>query len=146
MKEIIVKKSDDIICPNCKHTILNKGNLSVPDVYDRQAIETRLKNKEYKVKVINERNLKHLGKYWLLMSALVFHFGNTEDGWHTYYKAKFLPMIEFKLKDKIILYPASIAFDKMDQLEFDEYYKKIDSYLVEKGYNIDELIETSKEI
>ena len=77
------------------------------------------------------------------MKALEFHFGNTDEGWHLYYKAKFLPMVEFKMKDKLLLYPSSIAFDKMDQLEFNEYFKKIDNYLLEKGYTIDDLINYS---
>lgn len=130
MKEIIIK-------------IDNNGNLQPIDNYSRQLVLASLKfNKQYEIKIVNKRNIKHLAKYWILLKALSFHFGNTDNGWHLYLKSKFLPLEEFQFKSgKKILYPSSVAFDKMNQIEFDEYYKKVEDFLIENGYNIDELIE-----
>jgi hypothetical protein len=122
------------------------GNIIPVDVHDKILLTQELKQgKTYKCKLTNSRNIKHLGKYWLLMKALAFHFpsaADTNTAWHEYYKYKFLPLIEFNSKEGKMLFPSSIAFDKMDQLEFDEYYKKVDNFLLESGYNIDELINT----
>lgn len=132
MKNIIVKKTKN-------------GNLFVVSDYDKATICEKLKDREYECKIIQSRNIKHLGKYWMLLKALEFHFSNTDEGYHLFFKELFLPPIEFILKSGIIKkYPNSIAFDKMDQLAFNDYYQKIENWLIEKGYNIDELIETSR--
>jgi len=124
----------------------NHGNIIPVDVHDKIILTQQLKQgKTYKCKITNARNIKHLGKYWLLMQALAFHFPNaadTDEAWHLYYKHKFLPLVEFKTKDGMMLFPSSIAFDKMSQIEFDEYYRKIEDHLNKTGYQIDELIET----
>ena len=132
MKEIIIKRN-------------KQGDIIPVDNYERQlVIDTLKESREYKCKLTQGRNLKSLGKYWVLMKALEFHFGNTDEGFHLFFKELFLPPIIFKLKNgEIRKYPNSIAFDKMDQLEFNEYFKKIDNYLLEKGYTIDDLINYS---
>jgi hypothetical protein len=131
LKEIIIKRD-------------KQGNIIPVDNYERQlVIDTLKESREYKCKLTYSRNLKHLGKYWVLMKALEFHFGNTDEGWHLHYKAKFLPMVEFKVGNQCLLYPSSIAFENMDQLEFDVYYKKIENHLIESGYTIDDLINYS---
>lgn len=122
------------------------GLLEPINVHDKIMITQELKqNKVYKCKLTNARNIKSLGLYWLLMKALAFHFpevASSDFAWHEYYKFKFLPKVEFKTKDGIMLFPSSIAFDKMDQLEFSDYLGKISNHLEEKGYSINELIET----
>lgn len=128
MRNIIIVKQQD--------------KLTIPNSYDRELIKNLKNGQEYEVKIYTKRNLKHLGKYWLLMSALEFHFDNTAEGWHLYYKTKFLPLVEFKIKDSVVLYPSSIAFDSMTQTEFNKYYKDVENHLSSCGYNIDELIST----
>ena len=131
MKEIIVK-------PN------NQGDLIPVDQYDRTLVIEALKpTKEYTCKIIQTRNLKHLSKYWVLMKALEFHFDQPDVAYHMYFKELFLEPIILTLKDGTVKkYPNSIAFDKMNQLEFDAYYKKIEQWLNAKGLDIDELINT----
>lgn len=98
---------------------------------------------ELKCKLTKSRNIKHNSKYWVLLNALEFHFDNTAEAWHMFFKSRFLPMVEFAFKTgKRVLYPASTAFDKMSQLEFDEYYKKVEKFLNDYGYDIDEIINT----
>lgn len=129
MKNIIIIKQHD--------------RLTIPNVYDREIIKTLKDGQEYEVKIYTKRNIKHLAKYWLLMQALEFHFSdNTAEAWHLYYKAKFLPLVEFKIRGEKILYPSSVAFDKMTQTEFDKYYKDVETHIINNGYNIDELIST----
>lgn len=122
------------------------GNIIPIDVHDKILLTQELKQgKTYKCKLTNSRNIKCQGLYWLLMQALAFHFptaGDNSDAWHMYYKYKFLPLLEFNSKDGKILFPSSTAFDKLDQIGFDEYIKKIEDHLKEKGYSINELIET----
>jgi hypothetical protein len=102
------------------------------------------KNIIYNCTFKRKRKMKSLAKYWLLMRALEFHKGNTSDGWHLYFKAKFLPMVEFNLPSgKKILFPSSIAFDKMDENEFRDYFFKVTEYLNDNNLNIDELIQTA---
>lgn len=125
--------------------INNYGHL-VPHIDDRRYILSQAKaDREYEVKFVKSRNIKHLGKYWVLMKAMAFHYSSVcddDETWHYYFKEKFLPLKEMRFKGEIKLYPSSIAFDKMTQIEFDEYYKKIDIFLVENGLEIDELINT----
>ena len=129
MKNIIIIKQQD--------------KLTIPNAYDRELIKTLKNGQEYEVKIYTKRNIKHLAKYWVLMSALEFQFAdNTAEGWHLHYKAKFLPLVEFKFRGQVILYPSSVAFDKMTQTEFDKYYKDVENHLISCGYNIDELINT----
>lgn len=119
------------------------------EVYKKNIIlqkydQEKLNDGEYQMILTKKRNIKHHRKYWLLMNALAFHFGNTSELWHIHYKAKFLPLEEFHLPSgRKILYPSSTSFEKLDQTGFDEYYKNIENYLIEQGYSIDELIETS---
>src|SRR4030043_1845521 len=103
--------------------LLNTGNFSPIDFDTRRLILLELKpEREYELKIELKRNIKHNAKYWVLLKALEFHFGNTDIGWHLYFKSKFLPMVDFKLPSgKRLLYPNSTAFDKLDQIGFDEY-------------------------
>lgn len=124
-------------------TIDKNGTINPANINDRKWLVSKLKqNKEYKCKITNSRNIKHLGLYWILMKALEFHFGNTDEAWHQYFKTKFLPLTEFKIKGEKRLYPSSVAFENMSQIEFDDYYGKIENHLIECGYNIEELIDT----
>ena len=123
---------------------IKNGEIIISEI-DKKIIK-ELKDGSYSMLIKKDRNLKHHAKYWLLMDALAFHFGNTAELWHVHYKAKFLPLEEFLLPSgKKILYPSSIAFDKLDQLVFESYYNNIEMFLNENGYNIDELM-SSREI
>jgi len=74
---------------------------------------------------------------------LEFHFGNTAEAWHMYFKEKFLPLTEFIMPDGTKrLYPSSTSFEKMNQIEFNEYYDKVDKHLINCGYTIEELLDT----
>jgi hypothetical protein len=98
MKEIIIKRD-------------KQGNIIPVDNYERQlVIDTLKESREYKCKLTYSRNLKHLGKYWVLMKALEFHFGNTDEGWHLHYKAKFLPMVEFKVWESMLIISFKYCF------------------------------------
>ena len=123
---------------------IDSGLNIVPTQGDKFYLRQLVKEgQEFSCKLIKKRNLKHHKKYWALMNALSYHFGNTNDGWHLHFKAKFLPLVEFLLPngDKV-LYHSSTNFDKMNQLEFDEYYKKIEDHLIKGGYDLDTLIES----
>lgn len=126
--------------------VMNNNAEFIPsNIYDKKLAFDSLKvGKPYQCKLTNARILKHNSKYWLLLNALEFHTENNSAAWHLFFKSKFLPMVEFSFPSgKKILYPNSTAFDKMGQVEFDEYYKKVELFLNEKGYNIDDLINYS---
>jgi len=120
------------------------GTINPIDINDRKWLVSKLKqNKEYKCKITNSRNIKHLGLYWLTMKSLQFHFGNTDIGWHMFFKELFLEPIIFKTRSgEIKKYVNSISFEKMDQIQFDSYFAKIVDLLNQKGYSIEELINT----
>lgn len=122
----------------------NNCNL-IPHPNDKRYLAHVKQNKEYAIKFVNSRNIKYLGLYWMLLRALAFHYPGVcddDETWHYFFKEKFLPLKEMRFKGELKLYPSSIAFDKMTQSEFDDYFKKIDSFLAEKALNINELIST----
>jgi len=126
-------------------TVMIDNNYNIiPDTGDKRYMAQMIRPNTYlECKLVKKRNLKHHRKYWGLMNALSFHFENTPSGWHMYFKMKFLELEEFILPTgKKILFPSSIAFEKMNQLEFDHYYKQVESHLAEKGFDVDELINT----
>jgi hypothetical protein len=126
--------------------INSNADLIPIDVYTRQLIISELKpGVEYQCTLKKQRNVKHNSKYWVLLKALEFHFGNTDTAWHLFFKEKFLEPIVFKLKNGTVKkYPNSTAFDKMNQIEFDDFYRKVENYLIDHGYNIDELINSTE--
>lgn len=96
-----------------------------------------------KLKVTKSRIVKHNAKYWTILKALEFHFDNTDIAYHMFFKELFLEPIILKLKNgEIKKYPNSTAFDRLSQIEFEDYYKKVENWIIEKGYNPDELIDT----
>jgi hypothetical protein len=116
----------------------------ITDIDNKKYCAIKLKKgNTYKIKVTKSRNVKHNAKYWVLLKALEFHFGNTDTAYHMYFKEMFLEPIVLKLKSgEIKKYPNSTAFDKMNQVEFDDYYNKVDNWLIEHGYEANELINT----
>lgn len=123
-----------------------QGDLIPDNEYERKIILDTLKlDKPYQCKVSHPRNIKSLAKYWILMKALEFHFDQPDIAYHMYFKELFLEPIVLKLKDGTVKkYPNSIAFDKMNQLEFNEYFSKISQWLESKDLNVDELINTAE--
>lgn len=124
------------------------GDLVPANNYDRELIVRRYakyKDVPLMVHIVKPRSVKHNAKYWCLMYALSYHFGNTDDDWHQHFKRQFLPVKEFynPLTGTTELHVASTAFDRLDQAGFDEYYQRVDRWLLDRGYDVDELIETA---
>ncbi len=123
------------------------GDLSPANRYDRELLMKRYgkyKNKPLMITIVAPRLVKHNSKYWILLAALEFHFGNTDEEWHVYFKGLFLPRVEFynPLTQERELHVSSTAFDKLDQAGFDEYYTRVDNWIIQRGYLVEELIDT----
>jgi hypothetical protein len=71
---------------------------------------------------------------------MCFHYEKTPELWHRFFKTAFLGYEMFEFGNKKVNLESSTSFDNMDQEEFSIYFKKIETWLLENGLKIDDLL------
>lgn len=115
---------------------------------DQFLCEKKLKNGNiFRIKVTEGRSLKSLGYYWLLMNAISYY---RQDGSEQYFHNLFKKMY-FGYKQVLNPFTCeidqeiqSVAFDKIDEIEFKKYLNFIVEKLNELGLGDQELINNYK--
>jgi hypothetical protein len=71
------------------------------------------------------RNLKHHRKYWALINLISDNLdGVTPEGLSSAVKMMIGHVVTVQFGDKVIPYPDSISFDKMNQDQFNDFYER----------------------
>ena len=94
---------------------------------DADALLSKLKPGEFvRAEIRRPRNLGHHRKFWKLMSIVCQNqdFYKTPEAVCTAIKLHIGHTETFRYKGGIIELPKSIAFDKMDQAAFEEFYNR----------------------
>lgn len=103
------------------------GALRPIDPASAEALERIPANQDVRVEITRPRNLKHHRKFFALLNAIFPH--QTVYPTHKSFRAAMTVALGFgetyKLGDgRTIIIPGSIAFDKMDQAEFEQFYDR----------------------
>ena len=120
------------------------------NTFDRYVMKEKLKpGIAYICKISKGRAIKVLGKYWLLMSAFAYYQNQgSSEFWHNEFKKMYFGFIEVynPLTGEVVKEVKSISFEKMEEIEFEEYLKWIEEKLVTIGIDASELIMNYKEV
>jgi hypothetical protein len=119
-----------------------EGAFAMSRDFEKEKIGKRfIIDREYEVDVKTRRNLKKHSLYWLLMEALAFHFEGGAGDYHYALKRKFMkPKIITGKKGIMIEIAPSEAFDRCTEQEFTEYFDRVQRWIVEQGYTMEELL------
>lgn len=117
------------------------------DILDHEkewAKKRLVKDKLYTIEVKTKRSSAQHNYYWLVLGALAFHFGGTDADWHYELKKKFMrPRLVTTPKGETFEFPPSESFNRCTQIEMNEYFGKVQDWVAEQGYLVEELIETA---
>jgi len=80
--------------------------------------------KMVKASVSRPRNLGHHRLYWSLASAIASSVGATRDNISDYIKLKTGHYTTMKTRNGLMMFPKSISFARMDQAQFNEFFKE----------------------
>lgn len=102
----------------------------------------------YNIKVTKGRSLKSLGKYWLICSAIGYYENLPDECIHNFLKKEYFgyKIVKNPFDNNSEIYIPSIAFDKMDEVEFKKYLTFVINKLKEIGIDVDELISEYKDV
>ena len=141
-REVLLDPS--IICDmyDEMETHLLNGAFIMSRDFERDKVGKRfILDREYEIDVKTRRNLRRHNLYWLLMEALAFQFGGGAGDYHHELKRKFMkPRIIMGRKGIMIEIAPSEAFDRCTEQEFTEYFDKVQRWIIEQGYSMDELL------
>ena len=122
----------------------NYCNFVPADEYIYSVIKNRFKTGDlYRLTIKKPRSLHSLGKYWLLLQAIEYFHGGTDQYWHEQFKIAYFGAIEVRnfLTNEIQKIPKqSIAFEKLDEIEFKKYLTFVFEKLNEQGVDGNQLI------
>lgn len=125
----------------------DKVYFEVTNYYEKIMVINKLKEGGvYKNKITRGRRHRSLGYYWLLVTALGYFQGVSEEYYHNQFKKMYFGAIEVNniVTGEIEQTTKSISFDKMDEIEFKEYLSFVCNKLEELGIDPYEIIDNYK--
>lgn len=106
------------------------GSLRPADVAGEEMLSKIAMGKFVTVEIKQPRNIKHLRLYWALVGIVWENIDGdrypTTDDLHAAIKISAGLRTRIELPDGTVGFiPGSIAFDKMEQVEFDQFFNKV---------------------